>query len=84
MVESGYPDFVSGSWQGLLAPAGTPPAIVQRWHATTVATLAQPEVQRRYAASGVVPITSRSPEEFATFIGREAERWGAVARRAGD
>ena len=83
MVESGYPDFVSGSWQGLLAPAGTPPAIVQRWHATTVEALAQPEVRRRDAASGVEVVTSRSPDEFAAFIGREAERWGAVARRAG-
>jgi tripartite-type tricarboxylate transporter receptor subunit TctC len=83
MPESGYPEFDSGSWQGLLAPAETPPEIIRRWHEVTVATVAKPEVRDRFQASGTEALSSRSPDEFATFIGREEEKWGALVRRVG-
>jgi tripartite-type tricarboxylate transporter receptor subunit TctC len=83
MEESGYPGFVSGSWQGLLAPAGTSPEIIARLHAVTAEALRQPDLVQRFAAGGVDPVVSRAPEEFAAFIAAEAERWGAVAERAG-
>jgi len=83
MVESGYRDFVAGSWQGLLAPAGTPAPILERWHAATLEAVRHPETARRYAGGGVEPATSDSPERFAEFIARETARWGAVAQRAG-
>lgn len=83
MAESGYSRFVSGSWQGLLAPAGTPPAIIARWHDITVAALRHPEVVQRYGTGGVTPVSSPSPDDFATLMVHEAERWGSVARRSG-
>ena len=84
LVESGFPDFVAGSWQGLLAPAGTPAEVILRAHAATVAAVGQrAEVAQRLRGGGVEPLASRNPEEFAEMIAREAERWGALARRAG-
>ena len=83
MEESGYPGFVSGSWQGLLAPAGTPREIVARLHAVTAEALRHPSIIRRYAGGGVEPVSSRSPEEFSAFMAAEAKRWGEVAQRAG-
>jgi tripartite-type tricarboxylate transporter receptor subunit TctC len=83
MEESGYPGFVSGSWQGLLAPAGTPPEIIERLHAVTAEALRHPDVVRRYATGGVEPVSSRTPDEFADFMAREARRWGEVAERSG-
>ncbi|MBW8267970.1 tripartite tricarboxylate transporter substrate binding protein [Caldovatus sp. SYSU G05006] len=83
MVESGFPDFDSGSWQGLLAPAGTPPEIVRRLHAVIVEVVAKPEVRQRFAASGTEAVASRSPAEFADLIRREEEKWGALVRRVG-
>ncbi|MGZ5081527.1 MAG: Bug family tripartite tricarboxylate transporter substrate binding protein [Usitatibacter sp.] len=83
LVEAGYPDMVSSSWQGVLVPAGTPRAIVDRLHAALLATLDSPEVRQRLAGGGAVAVTSKTPEEFASFIGAEAARWGKVAREAG-
>jgi tripartite-type tricarboxylate transporter receptor subunit TctC len=83
MVESGFPGFVAGSWQGVLAPAGTPAEIVQRVFAATLAAIDRPEAQQRFRAGGVEPVASRSPEEFAALIEREGQRWGALAQRAG-
>src|SRR4051812_26231670 len=45
MVESGYPDFIASSWQGLLAPAGTPTDIVRRWHRVASEVLQLPDVR---------------------------------------
>ena len=83
MTEAGFPDMVSGSWQGVFVPAGTPRAIVDRLHAALVATLGAPETIERLAGSGVWVVTSRSPDEFAAFVEAEAVRWSKVARESG-
>ncbi len=83
MRESGFPDFVAGSWQGLSMPAGTPVAILNRWAALAREITARPEVQQRLRASGTEPESSGNPEEFASFIAAETRRWGAVVRRVG-
>jgi tripartite-type tricarboxylate transporter receptor subunit TctC len=83
MVESGYAAFVASSWQGLLAPAGTPEPIIRRWHAVTEAVLRLPEVRRRFALAATEAVASAAPEAFAAFIASEGQRWGALARRAG-
>ena len=83
MAESGFPEMVSGSWQGMFAPAGTPRAIVEKLHAAILATLASPETVQRFVEVGVVVATNRAPEEFATFVGAEFMRWGKVARESG-
>lgn len=83
MAESGFPDMVSGAWQGLFAPAGTPRPIVEKLHAATLATLASPDIVQRLGNVGVAVATSKTPEEFAAFVAAETTRWGRVARESG-
>ena len=80
MKESGFPQVVGGSWQALLLPAGTPAPIVAHWHKIVVKMMAEDEIRQRLLAGGVESVTSRSPEEFKTFLHSEATRWGAVAK----
>ena len=83
MVEAGYPAFTASSWQGLLAPAGTLPEILRRWHQAVVEVLLLPDVRHRFALAATAAVASRSPDEFATLIAAEGQRWGALAQRAG-
>jgi tripartite-type tricarboxylate transporter receptor subunit TctC len=80
MVESGYPQVVGGSWQALMFPANTPPAIITHWHTVMVKVMAEEAVRQRLLQGGVESVTSRSPEELKDFITQEAMRWGAIAR----
>jgi tripartite-type tricarboxylate transporter receptor subunit TctC len=83
MVEAGYPEMVSSSWQGVFVPAGTPHAIVEKLHAALLATMDSPEIKKRFAGGGVDVVTSRTPEDFASFVGTEISRWGKVAKESG-
>jgi tripartite-type tricarboxylate transporter receptor subunit TctC len=83
MVESGYADSVSSSWQGVFVPAGTPRAVVATLHEALVKVLATPEIKERFATSGVTAIASKTPEDFAAYVAAESERWGKVARESG-
>jgi len=82
MIESGYPDFEAVPWFGLMAPAGTPPAIIDRLHRETVKVLVLPDVRKRLNDLGldVIPGT---PAEFAAAIERETPRWASVIKNAG-
>jgi tripartite-type tricarboxylate transporter receptor subunit TctC len=83
MVEQGFADQVSSSWQGVFVPAGTPRAIVEKLHGALVALLAPAEVQARFVAGGAYVITSKSPEEFAAFVAAESAKWGKVVKETG-
>jgi tripartite-type tricarboxylate transporter receptor subunit TctC len=83
MIESGYPDMVSSSWQGMFVPAGTPRPIVEKLYAALIATMATPEVAQRFAAGGVNVVTSKTPEEFGAFVAAETARWGKVVKESG-
>ncbi|MBK1660171.1 Bug family tripartite tricarboxylate transporter substrate binding protein [Paracraurococcus ruber] len=83
MAESGYRDFVASSWQGLLAPAGTPAPVIARWHGLLAQVLRVPDVERRFAQSATTAVASSSPQEFAAMIAREQARWGALVQRSG-
>ena len=82
VAESGVPGYEVASWYGLLAPAQTPRAIVDRLNREVVAILRQPEVRDRLAADGAEAV-GNSPEEFAAHIRRELARWAAVIKAAG-
>ena len=71
----------SNSWQGLLAPAGTPDAIVQRLNAEVNKALAAPNVVEVFAKSGVVAQTG-SVAQFTSFVGSEIIKYGDIVRRA--
>ncbi len=81
-AEAGLPKVEVYNWYGMLAPAGTPPAIVERVHAALAQALRSPELKRIFAEQGVEVVASR-PDEFGPFIYAETARWGALARSVG-
>ena len=80
-VAETVPGFESISWHGLLAPARTPAAIVQRLQREAAAALALPALAARLGELGITPVGS-TPDAFAAFIASETQRWGQVARAA--
>jgi tripartite-type tricarboxylate transporter receptor subunit TctC len=82
MAESGFPGFEAVPWFGLMAPAGTPPAIIDKLHRETVRVLALPDVRRRLEELGLDVIGS-SPAELAAVIKSETPHWAKVIREAG-
>ena len=82
MSESGFPGFVSVSFTGLVAPAGTPAEIVTRLNAAANESLASPDVRATLTKLAVEPRPG-SPEDFAAFLARERDKWGAVIKAAG-
>ena len=81
MVESGFPKVVSIGWGGMLAPAGTPPDIVQKLQREIARNLASPEVRDRLSAIGADAVGSTT-EEFAALLKAETEKWSRVVRGA--
>jgi len=82
MVEAGYPGFVSILSIGLVAPAGTPPAIIEKIYQDSVKALAPADVRKRLADIGMEVIGS-SPAEFAATIKQETPQWAKVIKDAG-
>ena len=80
-AEAGVAGVVAVGWNGLFAPARTPPVIVQRVHADANAVLAEPEVQARLAELGA-EATPGSQEAFQSFVAEELAKWRAVAQAA--
>jgi tripartite-type tricarboxylate transporter receptor subunit TctC len=81
MVEAGLADFVSMSFTGLVAPAGTAPAVVKKLSDTLQAGLATAEIRATMDKLGVTPRPG-TPADFGAFLVREAEKWQTVAKRA--
>ena len=81
MHESGFGAIAATYWNGMLAPAGTPAAIVAALNAAVNQALAAPEVRAALTKLGSDPKTG-TPREFAAFIAEEVERWGKVVRDA--
>jgi len=82
VAESGLPGYEAGSWYGILAPAGTPPAIIDRLHKEIVKSLKDPEVAKRLAGEGAEVIGS-TPQEFAAHIKAELARMREAVRAGG-
>jgi tripartite-type tricarboxylate transporter receptor subunit TctC len=82
LAESGLPGFVSGSWQGLLAPAGTPPAVIAKLNAAVVAVFREPALKAKLAGQGT-EVVGDTPEHFAAVLRSDAETWKKVADQAG-
>ncbi|MDX2202324.1 MAG: tripartite tricarboxylate transporter substrate binding protein [Hyphomicrobiaceae bacterium] len=81
LKESGI-DVEADAWMGLIAPAGTPPAIIERLHALTVKALASAPIKERLAALQMEPVAS-TPAEFRAVIAAEVGRWAPVIKAAG-
>jgi tripartite-type tricarboxylate transporter receptor subunit TctC len=82
VAEAGVPGYAAAAWYGLFAPAGTPAPIVAKLHGETVKHLKNPEIVARFRELGAEPVGS-TPEEFASFIRSEMDRWGKVIHMAG-
>jgi tripartite-type tricarboxylate transporter receptor subunit TctC len=82
IVEEGYPDLTVDTWFGLLVPAGTPPAIVERINAEVMRALQAPDILAKYREIGVDPVKPHGPDAFGALLKSEIGRWGAVIREA--
>jgi len=81
-AEGGMPDFAVSGWYGLVAPAKTPKAIIDRVNAEAIKALKDPKVLERLANSGSLPI-GEGPEKFDAHIRAEIARWNKVLTAAG-
>lgn len=82
VAEAGVKGFEVVSWNGIVVPAGTPPAVVQKLNASILDALRAPDVEQRLRSQGL-EIVGSSPEEFETFIRDEIAKWAKVVRAAG-
>ena len=81
IAESGVPGFEAGGFLGLVAPAGTPPAVIQALNGAAQKSLAQPEVRDRLIGLASPPVGG-TPEQFAAHIKGEIDKWARVIRAA--
>ena len=82
LAESGLPGFEVGSWQGVFAPAGTPPEIVKRLNAEIVKILKLPDVSEKLVGLGAEPVGNTS-EEFTAMVKAEVVKWADVVKKSG-
>ena len=82
IAEQGVKGFESGTWQGLLVPAGTPPEVVQRLATEVTRIIRSPEVRERLVSQGA-EVNTMTPAEFASFFDRETKKWASVVAQGG-
>jgi tripartite-type tricarboxylate transporter receptor subunit TctC len=82
IAEQGVAGFESGTWQGALVPAGTPPAIVARLSTELTRIIRSPDIRARLTAQGA-EVYTMTPAEFAAFFDREQKRWAGVVAAGG-
>jgi tripartite-type tricarboxylate transporter receptor subunit TctC len=82
IAEAGVPGHEAANWWGIVAPAGTPPAIIERLHAELSVILTSAETKKRFEAEGAEAVPM-SPDEFGRFIQAETAKWARVVKEAG-
>ncbi|MGE5524540.1 MAG: tripartite tricarboxylate transporter substrate binding protein, partial [Rhodospirillaceae bacterium] len=82
VAEAGYPGFEASGWLGLMFPAKTPAAIVDRMYKEAVAVMNMPDVRDQLQNAGIDPAPS-SPEAFSKYVQSEAMKWAKLIREAG-
>jgi tripartite-type tricarboxylate transporter receptor subunit TctC len=82
MAEAGFPGYEAVPWFGLMAPAGTPAAIIEKIHRDTVRALAMPDMRKKFGDLGL-DVIGNSPAEFAEAIKTETPHWAKVIKEAG-
>src|SRR5580704_9351473 len=81
-IEEGVPGLESDTLTGILAPAGTPQAIIDKWHDAIAKMAADPEIKKKLEALGFIPVAN-TPAEFGERLKTEMARWGKVVKAAG-
>ena len=82
IAEQGVKGFESGTWQGLLAPAGMPPAVLAKLSAEVTRIIRSPEVRERLVSQGA-EVHTMSPTDFSSFFERERKQWAKVVAQGG-
>jgi tripartite-type tricarboxylate transporter receptor subunit TctC len=82
IAEAGLPGFEVSAWDGILAPAGTPPAVIDRLGAAIRHALDDPQLRDALQAQGALPVAG-TPDDFARHIAAESEKWARVVRQSG-
>jgi tripartite-type tricarboxylate transporter receptor subunit TctC len=82
VAESGLPGFEVLGWNGLLAPAGTPPAILAKMYEATARALADPQVRERFEQAGA-RTRPMSRDAFGAFLRNEVAKWADAVRKSG-
>jgi tripartite-type tricarboxylate transporter receptor subunit TctC len=82
IAEQGVKGFESGTWQGVLMPANTPPAVIAKLNAELTRIIRMPEVRERLVSQGA-EVYTMTPTEFSTFFERERKNWAAVVAQGG-
>ncbi|HET7836988.1 MAG TPA: tripartite tricarboxylate transporter substrate binding protein [Variovorax sp.] len=82
VAELGYPGFDAITWTGLVAPAGTPQAVVERINSEVQKILKRPDVIEKLALEGSTAAAEGTPKQFADYIRGEHQKWGALIREA--
>jgi tripartite-type tricarboxylate transporter receptor subunit TctC len=83
VAEAALPGFETVQWQGIAAPAGTPPEVIRRVHDELVRIMATPAVIERLKSIGMDNSTSPTPEDFRKTIDNDLHRWPAIVKAAG-
>jgi tripartite-type tricarboxylate transporter receptor subunit TctC len=81
IAESGVPGYEANNWNGVVAPTGTPSAVIDRLHTEIILVLKESALAERMAAAGLDPIGD-TPEEFARYLAAEADKWGRLVKSA--
>ncbi|MCX2860877.1 tripartite tricarboxylate transporter substrate binding protein [Paucibacter sp. PLA-PC-4] len=82
LAEQGATGFESGTWQGILVPAGMPPAALAKLSAELIRIIRSPDLRARLAAQGA-EVHTMSPTEFTGFFARERKSWATVVAKSG-
>ena len=83
IAEAGLPGYELEPWHGILAPAGTPKAVITKIHGDVVKALAAPEIRSRLLSLGIDNIIGSTPEELARFVHAQMEKYGKLVKAAG-
>ncbi len=82
IAEAGLPGYEAVNWWGIVAPAGTPRAIIEKLSGAIAAVQRSPQAQRQFASEGATPVTM-TPDAFGQFMVSEMDKWGKVVRQGG-
>ena len=82
IAEAGVPGYETVNWFGLVAPAGTPPAIVERLHREITLVQDLPEIQKQFDADGAT-IIRMTPAEFGAYMVADMNKWERVVKEGG-
>jgi tripartite-type tricarboxylate transporter receptor subunit TctC len=82
IAEQGVKGFESGTWQGLLVPAATPPAVLARLSAEVTRIIRSPAVRERLVSQGA-EVHTMSPTDFTAFFERERKQWAGTVAQSG-